>query len=284
MQHAVCHMTKAKAGSSGGLTNHIDRVGEKAQENVYSDRSNENFELVQVTGTIDEMVKDKIGKGYKGEKAIRKDAVTSCRYILSGSHEKMSEIGRDPIKIRQWAIDNYEFFAKKYGEENIVRATVHMDEKTPHMHLIAVPITKDGKLSAKEITGSKGKLRDLQTEYAKEVGEKWELARGVENSPRKHIKSKDFYKYLNSKEITADWILNHPNKKEIISTLLAENDNINDITKKKQVRLQSDRTKSLNNQKTANNGIERGIQKESGGVENRRNPKRDTDKGNNFSI
>ena len=58
-----------------------------------------------------------------------------------------------------------QFYQKEIGEENIISAVVHMDEKTPHMHLSFVPITKDGRLSAKEIIGNKKKLCEWQDKY-----------------------------------------------------------------------------------------------------------------------
>jgi hypothetical protein len=277
MQRVVCHMSKAKSGSSGGLTPHIDRTNEQEQANVHENKSHLNFKLVEEKGTIDDMIKHRINEGYKGKKAVRKDAVTSCRYILSGSHERMSEIGKSPLKIREWAKDNYDYFADKYGEENIVRATVHMDEKTPHMHLIVVPITPDGRLAAKHFTGSTKKLRDLQTDYAEGIGKKWGFGRGLENSPRKHIESKDFYKYLEGKDISAEWVLNNPNAKDIISVLLQENDKIKELQAEKIKQVEQNRTKNLNNKKTSNNVNERAVSKGNEGS------KRERSQGNSNS-
>jgi len=258
-QFTVCHMDKAKAGTSGGLTAHIDRTNDKEQGNVYEELKNRNFELVQKTGTIDEMIKSRINEGYQGKKTIRKDAVTSQRYILSGSHEQMTKIGSNPRLIREWANDNYIFFAEKYGEENIIRATVHLDEKTPHMHLIVVPLTPDGRLSAKEFTGTAKKLRTLQNDYAEKIGRKWGLQRGMENSGRKHIETKAFYKYLSGKEMSADWVINHPNRTAIVSKLLAENDKIKALQREKIKSREDNRTKQLHNVKTDKNEQKQGI-------------------------
>lgn len=54
---------------------------------------------------------------------------------------------------------------EEYGKENLLYATVHMDEITPHMHYGVIPITKDGRLSAKEVVGNKKAL----TEYHKQM-------------------------------------------------------------------------------------------------------------------
>jgi len=222
MGKVVCHMSKASAESSGGLTNHIDRIQSRnASENIDLSRTHLNFELVQKTGTIDEMIKQRLSNGYQGKKAIRKDAVTSQRYILSGSHDAMMKLDR--YELLQWAKDSYDYFAKMYGEKNIIRATVHLDERTPHMHLITVPLTVDGRLSAKDFTGTKKKLQELQTNYAKIV-EKYGLERGLSGSNRKHITTKDYYQYVNSNELTAKNLIEHPNAVDLCAKLIEEAD------------------------------------------------------------
>ena len=54
---------------------------------------------------------------------------------------------------------------KKVGRGNIFSAVVHMDEKTPHLHLCFTPITEDGRLSAKEILGNRAQLSQWQDEF-----------------------------------------------------------------------------------------------------------------------
>lgn len=217
MGKVVCHMNKSKSGNSGGLTLHIDRIQKEYSDNINTDRSYLNFELVKPTGTIDDMVKDRINEGYKGKKAIRKDAVTSQRYILSGSPEVMNKLSEK--ELAQWSIDSYQFFAQKYGEKNIIRATVHRDESTPHMHLIVVPLTADGRLSAKDFTGDSKKLKKLQTDYAKIVA-KYGLSRGIEGSNRKHIDTETYYHYINKNELTAAEIIKHPHSVDLVTSLI----------------------------------------------------------------
>jgi hypothetical protein len=58
-----------------------------------------------------------------------------------------------------------------------------MDEKTPHMHLSFVPLTEDGRLSAKEIIGNKKKLTKWQDAYWEHMVKRFpELERGVSAS------------------------------------------------------------------------------------------------------
>lgn len=85
----------------------------------------------------------------------------------------------------------YKFFAKRYGEENIIAAVVHNDETTPHMHLNLMPVTADGRLCSKELF-DKNKLRELQTVFYSAVGKKYGLQRGKEGSQRKHLSTAEF--------------------------------------------------------------------------------------------
>ena len=99
--------------------------------------------------------------GYKGKREIRNDAVKYITHILTGSHDKMMEIQKEG-KLDEWIEVNKSFMIREYGEENIVRFVLHMDEKTPHIHAVTVPITKDGRLSAKEIVGARKLMQTRQ--------------------------------------------------------------------------------------------------------------------------
>ena len=79
---------------------------------------------------------------------------------------------------------------ERIGEENIISAVVHMDEKTPHLHLCFVPLTKDGRLSAKEILGNKKNMIRWQDDFYACMAERWpELERGAPavETKRKHL-------------------------------------------------------------------------------------------------
>ena len=72
---------------------------------------------------------------------------------------------------------------------------VHLDEKTPHMHLSFVPLTKDGRLSAKDIVGNRARLQKWQDDYWKHMVQVWpDLERGESASEtgRNHIPPRVF--------------------------------------------------------------------------------------------
>ena len=94
---------------------------------------------------------------------------------MSGTHARMKEIEADDKLFQAWKAANYQFACREFGQENIVRFTVHRDEKTPHIHCVFVPITQDGRLSAKDYVGGKdfgdGKARLRQIKMR--MGKPW---------------------------------------------------------------------------------------------------------------
>ena len=103
--------------------------------------------------------------------------------------------GKKPREVREFFEHALEFLKTKQAEETIVSAVVHVDEKTPHMHLCFVPITADGRLSAKEIVGTKKKLTKWQDEYWKHMVKKYpDFERGESASitGRTHIPPRIF--------------------------------------------------------------------------------------------
>ena len=119
----------------------------------------------------------------------RKDAVVMNSFVL-GSDKTFFD-GLAKVEQYNFFSSCYKFFAKRYGEENIIAAVVHNDETTPHMHLNLMPVTADGRLCSKELF-DKNKLRELQTVFYSAVGKKYGLQRGKEGSQRKHLSTAEF--------------------------------------------------------------------------------------------
>ena len=83
-----------------------------------------------------------------------------------------------------------EFLKGKQDSRTFISAVVHMDEKTPHLHLCFVPLTSDGRLSAKEIIGNKKKLIKWQGDFWEHMVKRYpDLERGESASQtgREHI-------------------------------------------------------------------------------------------------
>ena len=108
--------------------------------------------------------------------------------FVGGTPDWLKEKSRE--EQRAYFSHAYQFFEDNFGKENIISAVVHMDETTPHMHLCFVPITKEGKLSAKTMLGNQKSLSEWQTAYHAHMSARWpELERGESSmiTNRKHI-------------------------------------------------------------------------------------------------
>jgi len=187
MGYCVLHCKKGK-DSGGGLGNHIDRTEGKEYSYRHADNSrtklNEEFALdkfqkLSMSDAIDLRIKE----GYTGSTAIRKDAVKFVETIFSGSHDDMLKIQTDPKEFELWKEKTKKFAKSIFGEENIVRMSLHLDEETPHFHCVSVPII-DGALSAKKLL-TRQSLADFQTKYADEM-KSFGLKRGELGSEAVH--------------------------------------------------------------------------------------------------
>lgn len=200
MGYAVYHMEKG-GKTSGGMGNHIDRIKGKEHTFRHADPNrshlNQNIQVPKDRHkmNLSEAINDRIKEGYNGKRKIRNDAVKYTMHILSGSHKDMMEIKDNPDLFKDWVKQNYNFIAKEFGEENMVRFSLHLDEKTPHIHAVTVPITDDGRLSAKEVIGNSKKMEERQDRYA-EAMEKYGLERGMKKTGVKHENQHQYYKRL----------------------------------------------------------------------------------------
>lgn len=118
-----------------------------------------------VKGSVAEAVAERIAECPQKRK-IRKDAV---RYLVARAN--MPDYSqRSPEERDQWVRRVHGFFAKKYGEDNVVDVRWHFDQTTPHLHLTVVPITEDGRLSAKDVfKPTKTNMRKWQKDWFVEV-------------------------------------------------------------------------------------------------------------------
>ena len=145
-------------------------------------------------------ITDKIEQAIKNRVTGRVNATSNraVNIVFGGNREQMRKLafGDQTISengnnwdvdscsgIDRWAKDIYDFCCREFGEENVVSFIVHLDELNPHAHAVIVPITKDGRLSAKDLFGGNDmnqarlRMRELHSRLA-EVNEKYGLERG----------------------------------------------------------------------------------------------------------
>lgn len=187
--YAVVHMMKIKSGAVGGIQSHNNREHEpKTNPDVDMSRSEDNYDLIPCDN-YKRSIKEKLSNLVESSRAVRKDAVVVCNFIVTSDNETMNALGAD--RQREFFQDSVKWFSDRYGADRVLNATVHMDETTPHLHIGVMPITQDGRLSAKAIF-TKTEMKAIQTEFARDVGEKYGLERGVEGSERTHLSEARF--------------------------------------------------------------------------------------------
>lgn len=192
VSYGILRLQKFTAGSCRGIEIH-DLRKKKGVSNTNLDinwlDSYKNYDLCPEKNTnFYATCKNKIAK-LNLKKAVRKDAIVMSQFLVTSDSDFFN--GITPAEQEQFFLDSYNFIANRYGAENIVSAIVHLDEKTPHMHINLVPITPDGRLSAKKLF-TRTSLSQLQTDFFNSVGEKYGLERGIVGSKAKHKKSEEF--------------------------------------------------------------------------------------------
>ena len=191
-QYAIMRFAKYKGPEIGNIEAHNERTKEKYASNpdVDTSRSKYNFHLVKPPGKYRaESERQIAAAGCR----TRKDSIRMIETLFTASPEFFK--GKKRAEIRVFFEEALHFLEQHQSKETIISAVVHMDEKTPHMHLCFVPLTEDGRLSAKEIVGNKKKLTQWQDRFWEHMVKKYpDLERGESASEtgRNHIPPRVF--------------------------------------------------------------------------------------------
>ena len=186
-QYAILRFAKYKGPEIGRIEAHDERTKEKYASNpdVDTSRSRLNFHLVKPCHSYRAEAEKQISEA--GCRA-RKDSVRVVEILITASPEFFQ--GKKPREVKEFFEYALDFIRSKQSPETIISAVVHVDEKTPHMHLCFVPLTADGRLSAKDIIGNKKKLTQWQDEFWKHMVKKYpdfERGESASETGRTHI-------------------------------------------------------------------------------------------------
>ena len=226
MSYAVVRMQKMKSHDLKGIQFHNQREREsRTNSDIDKERSHENYDLVN-DEPIDynERVKEIIESQKVGTRKTRKDAVLVNELLVTSDRYFFERL--EPDEQKRFFEESYKLFADRYGKQNIAYATVHVDEKTPHMHLGVVPM-RDGKLQGKNVFNRQELLwlQDKFPEHMQKLG--FDLERGEKGSTREHLETREFKKQTLEKEI--DFL--EKNLQEKKNELLALNEKVPDEIK-----------------------------------------------------
>ena len=186
-QYAILRFAKYKGPEIGRIEAHDERTKTEYASNpdVDTSRSRLNFHLVKPHRSYRAEAEKQIAEA--GCRA-RKDSVRVVETLITASPEFFqSKKSREVKEFFEYAL---EFTQSKQSPETIISAVVHVDEKTPHMHLCFVPLTEDKRLSAKDIVGNKKKLTQWQDVFWKHMVKKYpdfERGESASETGRTHI-------------------------------------------------------------------------------------------------
>ncbi len=191
-QYAILRFTKHKGNPARPLEAHHERQKEQYASNPDIDtaKSKYNFHLVKPEGRYYHFIQSRIEQaGCR----TRKDSTRFVDTLITASPEFFKDkSAKETAAFFQRAAD---FLINRVGWENVVSAVVHMDERTPHLHLTFVPLTKDNRLCAKEILGNRANLTKWQDDFHACMVEKYpdlERSESASKTGRKHIPTRLF--------------------------------------------------------------------------------------------
>ena len=222
MSIAICRVQKLKGASAvAGMQIHDRREKEHSNSNPDIDRSHssKNYAFIETPGkSFNALADERIKQGYTGEKAIRKDAIRVVEGLFTSDGVFFEN--KTPQEQRRFFEDCLKWTQDRFGADNIISAIVHMDEETPHLHVDFVPLTVDGRLSAKDMLGGRADLQRLQDDFYKSVGKPWGMERGeradLDNpeaeKPRRHKTTAEF-----KRDTTAEIVALEAKRKKLVS-------------------------------------------------------------------
>jgi hypothetical protein len=185
--YAILRFEKRNKWNITKMANHHERLKEKYKSNPDIDptRTHLNYHIKKPTDTYRQMIAERVTQA---KCRLRKDSVLMADTFVGATNAFITAMSPDEQK--DYFKRAYDFMASHVGEHNIFSAVVHMDEKTPHMHLVFTPITPDKRLSAKVVIGNPERLVKWQDDFYNYMHSRYDcLERGqpAKETGRKHI-------------------------------------------------------------------------------------------------
>lgn len=193
MPHAIARIAKLKGGSIAASEQHTKRQRETPNANPEI----QNIRFIgqpdtSITPNLETLVRERIGN-----QTIRKNAVECVEMVLTASPEYFRPDDPalagyyHPIQLENFQQAVHKWLDEKYGDR-IVRAELHLDEATPHIHAYLVPLDEKGKLNCRALFGGREKLSKFQDSYAEAMAPLG-LERGIKGSRATHTEVKEYY-------------------------------------------------------------------------------------------
>lgn len=180
--YCIMRMEKRKKQDVAGLQREATRTATEYNNKVVPGMEIYNQELQHSDDWLVDIQReiDAAGARTRSNSVLALDTI----YTASPNFFKLN----DTQTIDKFFQDCLDYHRQRYG--HVISAIVHYDEETPHMHVLSVPLTRDGRLSAREIVGGRAQMAHAQDTFFEQVGRNYGLERGVHmDGPekRKHI-------------------------------------------------------------------------------------------------
>lgn len=168
------HVAKYNKSATGHMCAHYERRKDDRGEyikfgnqNIDLSRTHLNYNLAPEHDQI-EFIRQRTSE-VKCQK--RADVNVMCDWVVTAPE------GLDRGHLKEFFKASYDFFEKRYGQENVISAYVHMDETTPHMHFAFVPVVFDKKkelykVSAKQLL-TKTELKRVHPDLTRHLKEEY---------------------------------------------------------------------------------------------------------------
>ena len=191
-QYAILRFAKYKGPEISQIEAHNERTKETYASNPDIDptRTHLNFHLIKPQ---DKYRAESNRQIKEAGCRTRSDSIRVMEALFTATPEFFK--GKKRSELKEFFGEALEFIKQNQAPETIISAVVHLDEKSPHMHLCFVPLTEDKRLCAKEILGNKKKLTQWQDKYWEHMVKKYPtLERGetASETGRKHIPTRVF--------------------------------------------------------------------------------------------
>ena len=196
MSYAIIRNANYKKENLAGLYKHNERKNTNySNKDINKNNSIKNYSIKQCHTTYSNAIKI-LQKENNLKGRIIKTTNVACEFIITSDKEFFEKIGEEETKRYFQTAYNFVASYKNLGEKYILSATVHMDESTPHLHLVFIPVVhkkdKDGKIIDKiacsEYWKGKDSYRQLQDNFYKYITEHgFDLERGKANNTE-HLK------------------------------------------------------------------------------------------------
>lgn len=191
MSYCVARMEKMKSDNLVGIGNHNQRrFSNHSNKDIDVSKSHLNYDILDKVKSYKTDIEGYINANKSSKRAVRKDAVLVCEWIITSDSDFFESLS--PADTREYFQTAIDFFAERYGSKNLMYAQVHLDERTPHMHLGIVPFDKDNKLTAKTMFDREA-LQDIQNELPRYMNERgFKVERGRAGSEAKHLTVQEY--------------------------------------------------------------------------------------------